>query len=125
MHIKLINTVLERLGRLPAPVLSALAVLLVLLAGALDLLTGYEWYVSLLYLLPILLLAWFSEGISVALISIACAVTWFAADLFSGRVVSHLALPLMAFLAVLSMFLIVGYYLAYMKKIIKRKHEEK
>lgn len=62
MHIKRINTVIEWLGKLPTPALSAIALLLVILVGLLDMLTGYEWYVSVFYLFPILMLAWFWGG---------------------------------------------------------------
>ncbi len=121
-----IGTVIGRMNRLSPLLLSVIAVSLVITVGVLDMLTGYERYVSVLYLFPIILLAWFSGGISVALISVACTISWFSADLVSGHVLYSLrTISPRDFLAVLGTFLIVGYYLAYMKKYIVRKREQR
>jgi len=72
----------------------ALALCGVLLVGVIDYLTGYELGVSLLYLGPVDVAAWYvgrRAGFTVAVLS---AIVWFAADWGSEHPYSHLAIPL-------------------------------
>lgn len=102
--------------RLSKPWLYVLAVLLALTAGAVDMLIEYGSSLPILYLLPVLLVAWFSDGVSVALVSIFCTLTWFAANVLSERIYAHLSFSLWYFLVVLGFFLIAGYLLVYIRK---------
>jgi hypothetical protein len=55
--------------------------------------------VTFFYLLPGLLVAWFPDGISVALMSIFCTLTWFAANVMSERIYACSSFSLWYFLA--------------------------
>lgn len=65
-----------------------LALVLVLVIGVADLLTGFELSFSLFYLAPISLVAWYVGGTSGLAISLMSALVWFAADIASGHTYS-------------------------------------
>jgi diguanylate cyclase (GGDEF)-like protein len=119
-----IQTVLELPGKLPKPILTILAFLLVLTIGSIDFTAGYNNVsIALLYLFPILLITWFEGCIPAALISIFSAVTWSVADLASGHVYSHIAIPIWNAAMVLGMFSIVAYSFASMKRLLIKERE--
>ncbi len=119
-----IQTVLELPGKLPKPILTILAFLLVLTIGSIDLTAGYNNVsIALLYLLPILLITWFEGCIPAALISVFSAITWSVADLASGHVYSHIAIRIWNAVMVLGMFSIVAYSFATMKRLLIKERE--
>lgn len=118
-----IKTIIEFPEKLPKPLLTLLGFLLVLAIGSLDSSTSYDISISVLYLLPIILIAWFEGGVSAAIISIFSAVTWALSDLTSGHVYSHIAVPLWNSLMVLGMFLGVAYSIVTLKKLVIRERE--
>jgi diguanylate cyclase (GGDEF)-like protein len=75
-------------GRQPAFYV-ALGVLVLLLLGAADYLTGQELASTIFYLFPITIGAWYSGRRSGILLAVASAVTWSAADLAAGHIYSH------------------------------------
>jgi len=85
--------------------------------GILDVLTGKSVIFAILYLLPVMLIAWFVGGFPVALMSSLCGMIWIAADVASGHFYLHVSTAIWESLAVLCLFLIVGYSIATMKKI--------
>jgi diguanylate cyclase (GGDEF)-like protein len=91
--------------------------------SSLDFITGYDISVSVLYLFPIVLIAWFEGGVPAALISIFSAITWAVADLASGHIYSHIAVSIWNAIMVLGMFLIVAYSVAAVKKLLISERE--
>jgi hypothetical protein len=80
---------------------------LVVLIGFLDFLSGYELSFSLFYLAPILLVTWWAgrrEGVAIASLS---ALVWLGADILSGHRFTHLLIPVWNVLIRLGFFLIV------------------
>ncbi len=118
-----IKTILEFPGKLPKPFLTFVGFLLVLAIGGLDSITSYDISVSALYLLPIILIAWFEGGLPAAIISIFSAITWALSDLASGHVYSHITVPLWNAAMVLGMFLIVAYSITAIKKLLRKERE--
>ncbi len=43
----------------------------------------------ILYLLPVLLVVWFSDGVSIAIVSVFCTLTMFAANVMSEGIYAH------------------------------------
>jgi diguanylate cyclase (GGDEF)-like protein len=83
----------ERLERLARAHVVALAVCGVFVVGVADYLTGYEISISLLYLGPVAVAAWYATrwaGIAIAFLS---CVAWYIADLAAGNQYSHPAIP--------------------------------
>jgi len=118
-----IQTILEFPGKLPKPFLTFVGFLLVLAIGSLDSITSYHVSVSTLYLLPIILIAWFEGGVPAAIISIFSAITWALSDLVSGHPYSRIAVPIWNAAMVLGMFLIVAYSITAIKKLLIKERE--
>lgn len=80
---------------------------LILMIGVIDYLTGYEVSFCIFYLLPVTVIGWFrgrTEGFAAAVIS---AVVWLVADVVDGHPYSHPLIPLWNALVRLSFFGIV------------------
>ncbi len=118
-----IKTILEFPEKLPKPLLTFLGYIIVLAIGGLDTITGYDTSVSLLYLLPITLIAWFEGGVPAVIISIFSAVTWAVSDLASGHAYSHITVPIWNATMVLGMFLVVAYSITALKKLLIKERE--
>lgn len=110
------RTILGSPGKLSKPFLTIIGFLLVLIIGALDTITGYELSVSVLYLFPVMLLAWFAGAVPAVLISIISAVTWAVADVASGHIHSDGAILVWNALMMLGIFLVVSVTTAAIKK---------
>jgi len=118
-----IQTILESPGKLPKPLLTLIGFLVVLTIGSLDSITSYDISISALYLLPIIMIAWFEGGVPAALLSIFSAVIWALSDLVSGHPYSHIAVPIWNAIMVLGMFLIVAYSITALNKLIIKERE--
>jgi diguanylate cyclase (GGDEF)-like protein len=118
-----IKTIIEFPGKLPKPSLTIFGLLLVLAIGGLDTITSYDISVSVLYLLPIILIAWYEGGAPATLISIFSAITWAESDLVSGHIYSHITIRIWNTTMVLGMFLIVAYSITTVKKLFIKEHE--
>src|SRR4030065_685992 len=84
-----------------------IGLILILLVGLIDYLTGTELEFSLFYLLPIILLTWYLGSIVGFIVSVLSAVVYFVVDILSGSVYSrpfisywNAAIPLVVFLIV-------------------------
>jgi len=96
------------LSRLTAVQILVLAVCAVAIIGIGDYLSGYELSMSLFYLVPVALAAWYAgrwAGVSVAVLS--CA-SWYIADSAAGNQYSHPAIPVWNSLVRLGFFLVSG-----------------
>jgi diguanylate cyclase (GGDEF)-like protein len=118
-----IKTIIEFPNKLPKPILTLVGLLLVLAIGGLDTITSYDVSVSFLYLLPIILIAWYEGGLSATLISIFSAFTWGTSDLMSGPIYSHITVRIWNATMVLGMFLLVAYSISAAKKLFIKVHE--
>ena len=96
---------------------------LIALIGLLDYLVGYEISLSLFYLIPIGLLAWFAgarHGVMAALLG---ALVWLTADLAAGHAYSQPAIYYWNTFVRLGFFLIVTLLLARLKGSLLRERE--
>ncbi len=115
------KTILELLEKLSKPHVIFFAFLLVLAIGGLDFISGYDVSVPLLYLIPIILVAWFEGGVPATIISIFSAITWAVADLASGHIYSHICIAVWNTIMVLALFLIVTYFVTLIKKLLRER----
>lgn len=103
---------IERLDRAMdqrgAIAVGALAVAGMLLVGVVDTVTGYELSLSVFYLGPIALAAWYGNGRIGALLCVLSAVTWFVADHQAGRSYSIALIPFWNALVRLGFFTITA-----------------
>jgi K+-sensing histidine kinase KdpD len=109
------EAILASLEKLPKTFLTFFAFLLVLVIGWLDFITSPDVAV-VLYLLPVILVAWFEGGVPAAVISIFSVVTWAVADLASEHIYLQGNIAIWNALMRLTLFLIVSYFMVFIKK---------
>lgn len=86
----------------------ALAVCGVLVVGGIDYVTGYEVSMSLFYVGPVAVAAWYAgRGSGVAIAGLSC-LSWYIADLATGNRYSHPAIPVWNALVRFGFFLTIG-----------------
>lgn len=107
--------------KLPNAVILVVGVILVLLLGVIDHLTGYEMSFSIFYLAPILLVSWFAKKRYAVIISVLSAAAWLLADLASGHIYSHFAIPVWNSATRLGFFLITAFSLSAIKKLLEKE----
>ncbi len=89
----------------------------VILIGAADYLTGSEIAFSFFYLIPIMLVTWYSGRKLGIFMSVVSAVAWFAADTLTGKSYSSPVIPFWNAAVRLSFFFIVTFLLSALKSL--------
>lgn len=93
-------------------------ILLVLLLGIIDHLTGYEYGFSLFYIIPIFFTVWFTGSFGIAMfMSLLSSITWIVADITSGHLYSHAVIPLW------NTLLGFGFFYIFTILLLRLKHE--
>ena len=105
------------------PILAGLGLVMVILIGFLDHVTGPEIFLSVFYLIPIFLVTWYSVRWAGIMISIASGITWFIADFTSGHIYSHPAIPYWNMVVRLSSFLIITFILSGLRTTLEHEKE--
>lgn len=106
----------QRLERLTRAAILAFAACGVVVVGGVDYLTGYEVSMSLFYLVPVGVAAWYAgrwTGIAIAALS---CISWYIADLAAGDQYSHPAIPVWNALVRFGYFLTTGLLLTALRK---------
>jgi len=119
--MKMLPSFARRLDALDAPAIAILAIASVLVIGLADYFTGYEVSMSLFYLGPVALAAWYAgnaAGIAVAVFS--CA-SWYTAEIAAGHPYSHPAIPVWNALVRFGFFLISGMLIATLRGAMQRE----
>ena len=97
--------------------------ILVILMGLVDYLTGYELSFSLFYLVPISLVAWFGGKRLGLVISAVSAIAWLGADILSGDRYSNPSIYVWNTLIRLGFFLVVTLLLSALQQAYKVNQE--
>ncbi len=105
------------------PLFTAFGFLLLLLLGFVDYLTGPEISLSILYLLPVSLVTWFTVMRIGILMSIASAVASLVANVRVGHLYSHPVTPYWNMTVILGFFLIVTFLLSSLKGAFEHQKE--
>ena len=101
---------------MPSGLVEAASVLLVVLIGALDRMTGFELAFSAFYLIPVSLMAWHSGRAGTVVVSLLSAIAWLWADVTAGRQYTHPAIPYFNGVVRLATFLVAGLTLAALRR---------
>ncbi|MCO6412802.1 MAG: diguanylate cyclase [Thiogranum sp.] len=112
MALKFLDRGLSRLSRLQTVVVAAFGVGVI---GVCDYSMGYEVSMSLFYLLPVAVAAWYAGRWSGVAIAILSCVSWYVADLLAGNQYSHPAIPVWNSLVRLGFFLVSGLLLTMLR----------
>jgi diguanylate cyclase (GGDEF)-like protein len=111
------------LSKLPQSLLIAVASVMVLLVGILNDIAGPELSSSIFYLIPIVLVTWFTKRSIGLIFSVLGALTWLIVDLTSGAAYSDSAIPYWNGVARLSSFFILTFILSTLKNTLKQEKE--
>jgi diguanylate cyclase (GGDEF)-like protein len=109
------------LDKIPKTAILVISVALVMILGVIDNLTGYEISFSIFYLLPVVLVSWFDKRSHAVIISILSAVMWLWADIYSGHIYSHPAIPVWNLIIILGFFLMAAFSLLEIKKLLENE----
>lgn len=115
--------VITRLEKRSLSFWGIVGLILVVLVGVVDVLTGYELALSLFYLLPISLTTWFSGRRLGVLTSFFSAVVWFSADVITEHPYSHAAIPYWNTAIRFGFFMVTTLLLAALKKAYETQKE--
>ncbi len=94
-----------------------LSIIFVMLLGYIDFITGYEISLTIFYLLPITLLAWYSGRNSAFFMSFLSVIIWFAADFKSGEYSKHFYIFIWDTVVGLCYYLLISYFLSTIRKL--------
>ena len=117
------KVLLKYLDRIPKILIPVIGLILVILIGIIDYLTGNEIAFTLLYLLPISFVAWFDKRNIAVMMSILSAAAWIWADIAAGSIYSHPFIPVWNTFIVLAFFLITVFSLAEIKKLLENEQK--
>ncbi|KQC12301.1 MAG: hypothetical protein APR63_02865 [Desulfuromonas sp. SDB] len=110
-------------GKFPKILVTVVGLIIVLIIGLIDYLTGFEFRFSVFYIIPIFLVTWFADEKFGLVISAISLLVWFYADLTSGQVYSHHLFHIWNFLITLIYFVIITILLISLKKTMEREKE--
>ena len=98
-----------------------IGILLVLLIGIIDLITGYQISFSIFYLIPIMWITWQSGKKSGFFISLLSAIAWLEADLLAEHFYTHPAIPYWNAFMRFGIFVLITYILSILKKSLENE----
>jgi len=76
------------LEKIPLSILVVINLIIVLLLGLIDYITGIEFSFSIFYFLPIIIASWYIGTKTGIFFSFVCVTTWFSADFFGEHIYS-------------------------------------
>ena len=101
----------------------AMGFVLVVILGIIDYLTGVELSITLFYLIPIFLVAWFTDQNLALAISAASAITWFITDYANGLSYSNITIYVWNTLILLGFFTISSRLLSELRRALRSNQE--
>lgn len=110
-------------GKQNRPLLVFAGFVLIGMIGFIDYLTGYEYAISVFYVLPITLITWVASKRFGFTASIVSAIVWLAADITSGQPYSYPLIPIWNSFIRLAFFVIITFLLSSLKSSLQRENE--
>ncbi len=91
--MKILSLLDRLLAHLPRALLVAIALAVLSIVGAVDYVTGTEIGLSIFYVIPVMLMAWYLGKTACIITSFAAASIWYVAEIAAGHVYSNAAIP--------------------------------
>ncbi len=118
-----LGLIVDYLSRLPQLILTSIGFVMVLLVGILNHMAGPEISSTIFYLIPIVLVTWFTGRSMGFIFSILSALAWLIADLTSGIPYSNSDIPYWNGVARLGSFFILTFVLSALKNTLRQEKE--
>ncbi len=103
--------------------ITAIALLLVSVIAAIDLVTGYELSISIFYLIAVALATWYAGFRQGMLLSIVSAITWLVADITAGHPYTQAFIPLWNAGVRFLFFIVIARLLAIVNSQLKKEQQ--
>jgi len=117
------ESIVDYLSKLPQLLLISVGTAMVLLVGILNQMAGPEISSTIFYLVPIVLVTWFTKRSIGFVFSILSALTWLIADLASGTTHLNSDIPYWNGVARLGSFFILTFVLSTLKNTLRQEKE--
>ena len=118
-----LGLIVDYLSKLPQSVLISVGSVMMLLVGILNHMAGPEISSTIFYLIPIVLVTWFTRRSIGFIFSILSALTWLIADLTSGTTHFNSDIPYWNGVARLGSFFILTFVLSTLKNALRQEEE--
>jgi diguanylate cyclase (GGDEF)-like protein len=102
---------------------SAISACGVLVVGCVDYLTGYEISISVFYIGPVVVAAWYAGGLAGPGISLLACISWFVADAVVGKPLEHPIIETWNTLVRLSYFLVISVLATTLRKHLRNERQ--
>ena len=100
-----------------------IGLILVILVGIVDYVTGYEITFSIFYLIPVAMVSWYAGRRYGIIVSFASAISWFLADTTAGHTYSQPLITYWNTSVSLGFFLVVTFILSQLRAELKRERK--
>jgi diguanylate cyclase (GGDEF)-like protein len=114
---------LAKLEKQNKPLLIFLGFIAIGVIGVIDFLTGYEFSLSVFYVLPISFVTWLTSRRFGLLASLTSAVVWLSADMATGHFYSNTFIPIWNTLIRFAFFIVITLLLCALKRALHRESE--
>lgn len=118
---EIMMNVKDHLNSLPKPLVITLSVIILGMVGIIDYLTGPNFSLSILYLIPVLLVSWYAGRVPGIAISFACALIWLTASLLGKNYYEYPVVLYWNDLMELAFFLTVTILITALKSSLQRE----
>ena len=118
-----LGLIVDYLSKLPQSVLISVGSVMMLLVGILNHMAGPEISSTIFYLIPIVLVTWFTRRSIGFIFSILSALTWLITDLTSGTTHFNSDIPYWNGVARLGSFFILTFVLSTLKNALRQEEE--
>jgi len=118
---EIMMNVKDHLNSLPKPLVITLSVIILGMVGIIDYLTGPNFSLSILYLIPVLLVSWYAGRLPGIAISFACALIWLTASLLGKNYYEYPVVLYWNDLMELAFFLTVTILITALKSSLQRE----
>lgn len=107
----MIKKIDEFLNKLPEWGIIFIAVLFFVLSTILNYYSNFEMAFSVLYIVPVFMVAWYIGPKSAVIISLLSAITWNINEIYSGKVFAHYVIPYFNTLIRFNVFAIISLFI--------------
>jgi diguanylate cyclase (GGDEF)-like protein len=123
VETKTLSTLDRLFGHMPRRILIATCLSMVGVIGTIDYLSGYETSLSIFYLMPIGIAAWYGNRKLGLWMSVVSAIVWLVSDLTAEHPYGYAIIPFWNTTARLGFFVIVAHLLSFQRSQLRRATE--
>jgi|BarGraNGADG00312_1021997.scaffolds.fasta_scaffold00409_8 diguanylate cyclase (GGDEF)-like protein len=121
--MRLFHSINRFLDHLPRGFIVAIAFLFLFIVGVIDYVTGVEISLSIFYVIPVMLMAWYFGRVAGLVMSFIAASAWYLADTTVGYVYSNSVIPVWNAFVRLGFFVLLGLFTSTLKRVFEHQED--